>query len=171
MVELPTWNPFWLGCSKGSACGWIRLSKFQFQFVYYYCSQWISIPFQVDINGHITFSDIRFGSDFSPSPLESIRVPRAAPLWIDLNAQTNGNVYYRVLDSTRDDDQTTLASISQQSSAAETISSISFDVKWALLVTWDHVAYFRIPTAVSHWIAFLHIFIFFVLVNCMWSHP
>ena len=118
----------------------------------------ISITLQVDINGHITFSDIPIiiGSEFSPRPLESIRLPRVAPLWIDLLAPANGNVYYRVLDSTRDNDQTTLASISQQSSAAETISNISFDVKWALLVTWDHVAYYRNHTAVSRCILCLH---------------
>lgn len=82
--------------------------------------------------------------------MESIGAARVAPLWIDLFVIAHGSVYYRVLDSTADDDQATLASISQQSSAVTTFADNSFDMKWALLVTWDHVAYISNNTIVRY---------------------
>ena len=118
--------------------------------VFLHFNAWISFPFQVDINGHFTFSDQRVGSQFAPRPLESVSTPRVAPFWIDLNAGIRGKVYYQVLSSTMDDGQATLASISQLSSAV-LLPDISFNVKWALLVTWDHVAYFGDRSTVRNW--------------------
>ena len=102
----------------------------------------ISVPFQVDINGHCTFSDQLVGYQFSPSPLHSIQLPRVAPFWVDLNVRAGGNVYYQVLvNGSTNEAQAILASISHQSSVL--FSDIKFNAKWALLVTWNRVPFFR----------------------------
>ena len=102
----------------------------------------------MDINGHFTFSDELVHSQFSPHPLEFIGLPRVAPLWVDLNARLGGSVYYRVLNSTTDGAQSTLASISEKSSAI-LFPDIKFNAKWALLVTWNHVPYYSDISTVS----------------------
>ena len=96
----------------------------------------------MDINGHCTFSDQLVGSEFSPRPLQSIELPRVAPFWVDLNVVAGGNVYYRVLvNGSTDEAQAILASISRQSSAV-LLPDIKFNVKWALLVTWNRVPFY-----------------------------
>ena len=95
----------------------------------------------MDINGHCTFSDQLVHSQFSPRPLQSIEVPRVAPFWVDLNVIAGGNVYYQVLvNGSTDEAQAILASISRQSSA---VLFPEFNVKWALLVTWSRVPFYR----------------------------
>ena len=103
----------------------------------------ISVPFQVDINGHCTFSDQLVHSEYSPRPLQSIELPRVAPFWVDLNVRAGGNVYYQVLvNGSTNEAQAILASISCQSSAV-LFPDIKFNVKWALLVTWNRVPFYR----------------------------
>ena len=112
---------------------------------------WIYVPFQVDINGHCTFSDQLVYSQFFPRPLQSIQLPRVAPFWVDLDVRAGGNVFYRVLvNGSTDEAQAILASISRQSSAV-LFPDIKFNAKWALLVTWNRVPFLRDSGRVRQW--------------------
>ena len=96
----------------------------------------------MDINGHCTFSDQLLVSEYSPSPLQFIQLPRLAPFWVDLNVLAGGNVYYQVLNGSTDEAQAILASVSRQSSAV-LFPDIKFNAKWALLVTWNRVPFYN----------------------------
>lgn len=98
-------------------------------------------PLQVNNNGVVSFgvSVAQYTPD--PFPLADGR-PFVAPYWGDVDTRLGGHVYYR-----QSRDATLLRRLTRDLRAY--FPGIHFTATWALVATWDHVAFFGAATTVA----------------------
>ena len=113
--------------------------------------------FQVNHNGHLTFSEQ--WSSYTPQrfPLNGFR-DIISPFWTDLDNTINGQIYYN---------QYTNGNILQQ--ATQDINSyfpgLNFNANWVFVATWYEVAYYPNTGTVSHLVLkgkYIQVYVYFV---------
>ena len=121
----------------------------------------------MDINGHIDLSNTSSHSLHNPARYPLHGRKSMSPFWTDLDNRDSGNggVHYQLYSS---DNLPILSDISQAARASGVVDS-TYSAKFALVVTWDHVAYFADPARVSSYcVCYIwHSIVMSYIVQCM----